>query len=154
MTIREMTPVDVEQTAQIERAVFSQPWSERSFADAAADANAVFLVAEEHVVNSCGDEADIVLGYIGMYLSPPEGEITNVAVAECFRGRGVGGALLAAMQEQAVRRGIDRVFLEVRCSNGSAIRLYERAGFEEVGVRRGFYDLPREDARLMRWDRT
>lgn len=153
MTIREMKPSDVPQAVQIEQSSFSLPWSEKSFSDAVADANAVFLVADEHVVNSGGDEADIVVGYIGMYLSPPEGEISNVAVAEAFRGGGIGGALMAAMQEQAVRLGIEQIFLEVRCSNTPAIRLYEKAGFEEIGVRRNFYDLPREDAKLMRWNR-
>lgn len=154
MTIREMKLSDVPQVVQIEQSAFSRPWSEKSFSDAVADVNAVFLVAEEHVVNSCGDEADIVVGYIGMYLSPPEGDISNVAVAEVFRGGGVGGALVAAMQEQSGRRGIDRIYLEVRCSNNPAIRLYEKAGFEEIGVRRNFYDLPREDAKLMSWNRT
>ena len=153
MTIREMKLSDVPQAVQIEQSSFSLPWSEKSFSDAVADANAVFLVADEHVVNSGGDEADIVVGYIGMYLSPPEGEISNVAVAEAFRGGGIGGALMAAMQEQAVRLGIEQIFLEVRCSNTPAIRLYEKAGFEEIGVRRNFYDLPREDAKLMRWNR-
>lgn len=153
MTIREMKLSDVPQAVQIEQSSFSLPWSEKSFSDAVADANAVFLVADEHVVNSGGDEADIVVGYIGMYLSPPEGEISNVAVAETFRGGGIGGALMAAMQEQAVRLGIEQIFLEVRCSNTPAIRLYEKAGFEEIGVRRNFYDLPREDAKLMRWNR-
>ena len=153
MTIREMKLSDVPQAVQIEQSSFSRPWSEKSFSDAVADTNAVFLVADEHVVNSGGDEADIVVGYIGMYLSPPEGEISNVAVAEVFRGGGVGGALMAAMQEQAVMRGIDQIYLEVRCSNIPAICLYEKAGFEEIGVRRDFYDLPREDAKLMRWNR-
>ncbi|MCH5333234.1 MAG: ribosomal protein S18-alanine N-acetyltransferase [Agathobacter sp.] len=153
MTIREMKLSDVPQAVQIEQSSFSLPWSEKSFSDAVADANAVFLVADEHVVNSGGDEADIVVGYIGMYLSPPEGEISNVAVAEAFRGGGIGGALMAAMQEQAVKLGIEQIFLEVRCSNTPAIRLYEKAGFEEIGVRRNFYDLPREDAKLMRWNR-
>lgn len=154
MTIREMKLSDVPQVVQIEQSAFSRPWSEKSFSDAVADANAVFLVAEEHVVNSCEDEADIVVGYIGMYLSPPEGDISNVAVAEVFRGGGIGGALVAAMQGQAERSGIDRIYLEVRCSNTPAIRLYKKAGFEEIGVRRNFYDLPREDAKLMRWNRT
>ena len=153
MTIREMKLSDVPQAVQIEQSSFSLPWSEKSFSDAVADANAVFLVADEHVVNSGGDEADIVVGYIGMYLSPPEGEISNVAVAEAFRGGGIGEALMAAMQEQAVKLGIEQIFLEVRCSNAPAIRLYEKAGFEEIGVRRNFYDLPREDAKLMRWNR-
>lgn len=154
MIIREMTLADVPQAVAIERQSFSQPWSEKSFADAVRDHNALFLAALETAGNSCGDEREAVLGYIGMYLSPPEGEITNVAVFEPFRGGGVGGALVAAMQREAGARGINEIYLEVRVSNASAIRLYTRAGFLEVGVRRGFYELPREDAKIMKWSRN
>lgn len=138
-----MTVADAARAAQIERETFSLPWSEKAFCDAVRDENALFLVAEE---------SDIV-GYIGMYLTPPEGEITNVAVAETCRGRGVGGRLVGAMQAEAAKRGVDRIYLEVRFGNATAIHVYESAGFREIGVRRGFYEFPREDARVMKWEK-
>lgn len=151
MTIRRMKAEDVQQAAQIEKAVFSRPWSEDAFAAAVNDGNALFLVAVERAVDSRGENADIVVGYIGMYVSAPEGEITNVAVAEPFRGRGFGSGLVHAMQKKAHELGVNQIFLEVRDSNEAAIRVYSAAGFAEIGKRKGFYELPREDARVMKW---
>ena len=102
--------------------------------------NTVFLVAEEN---------NKILGYIGMYLSIDEGEITNVAVSPEMRCHGIGGMLLAEAKKEAESRSVGRIVLEVRCSNDSAIRLYERNGFVNYGVRKGFYELPKEDAYIM-----
>lgn len=135
MQIKDALPVSV-----IEQETFSKPWSYQGFADALNLGNTIFLVAEED---------GKILGYIGMYMSLDEGEITNVAVLEKERQRGVGGLLLAEMKKEAERRSIARIVLEVRISNDSAIRLYERNGFKNCGIRKGFYDLPKEDAYIM-----
>ena len=102
--------------------------------------NTIFLVAEEE---------GRILGYIGMYLAMDEGEITNVAVMKQERQRGIGGMLLKEIKKEAERRAIARIVLEVRVSNASAIRLYEKEGFQNCGVRKNFYELPREDAYIM-----
>ena len=82
-------------------------------------------------------------------LSIDEGEITNVAVSPEMRCHGIGGMLLAEAKKEAESRSVGRIVLEVRCSNDSAIRLYERNGFVNHGVRKGFYELPKEDAYIM-----
>ena len=61
----------------------------------------------------------------------------------------IGGMLLAEAKKEAESRSVGRIVLEVRCSNDSAIRLYERNGFVNHGVRKGFYELPKEDAYIM-----
>ena len=122
ITVRAMQVKDAEQVSELERMIFSQPWSYQGFVDSLSLPNTVFLVAEEN---------NKILGYIGMYLSIDEGEITNVAVSP------------------AESRSVGRIVLEVRCSNDSAIRLYERNGFVNYGVRKGFYELPKEDAYIM-----
>ena len=78
-----------------------------------------------------------------------EGEITNVAVLQVQRYHGVGGLLLDELLRIAGQKGIAKIVLEVRASNDSAIRLYERKGFQKVGVRKGFYEFPKEDADIM-----
>lgn len=138
--IRKMCAADVEAVAALEKQIFSQPWSRQGFLDALERMDTIFLVA---------DADGEVAGYIGMYMALDEGEITNVAVAPQMRCRGVGNLLVAALREEAVQRGIVRVILEVRVSNVSAIRLYEKNGFVHSGIRRGFYELPREDAYIM-----
>lgn len=140
LEIRNMMPGDVAAVAQIEQEIFSQPWSEKGFLDAINLGDTIFLVAEQQ---------GQIVGYIGMYFSMDEGEITNVAVSQVQRNRGVGGCLLDELLRIAGQKGIAKIVLEVRTSNDSAIRLYERKGFQKVGVRKGFYEFPKEDADIM-----
>ena len=144
LTVRRMTSVDCEKAAQLEKVIFSQPWSEQGFLDAIAGKQNIFLVAEE---------AGEICGYIGMYQSLDEGEITNVAVAPEKRNAGIGWKLMQAALECAKEQGIVQVVLEVRVSNASAIHLYEKCGFVNCGIRKGFYDFPKEDAYIMLYDR-
>ena len=140
MIIRQMSREDIPEVAAIEKKCFSQPWSEQGFADGLNN-SAVFLIAED---------IDII-GYIGMYVSEPEGEITNVAVSPARRGEGCAKALVAAMQNWAGAHGVNRIVLEVRSHNEPAIHVYEQCGFYKIGVRRNFYRFPQEDADIMEW---
>ena len=81
ITVRAMQVKDAEQVSELERMIFSQPWSYQGFVDSLSLPNTVFLVAEEN---------NKILGYIGMYLSIDEGEITNVAVSPEMRCHGIG----------------------------------------------------------------
>lgn len=138
--IRNMKPEDVPQVAELESQTFSQPWSAKGFLDSLKLSNTIFLVACD------GQE---IVGYAGMYLSVDEGEIVNVAVAQNMRRKGIGDALLDEMAECAAKKGAQRIVLEVRVSNEPAIRLYEKHGYVRCGVRKGFYELPKEDAYIM-----
>jgi ribosomal-protein-alanine N-acetyltransferase len=142
MKIRRMTTEDAALVSEIERQSFSAPWSIQGFLDALAQDCTVFLVAE-------GDED--IAGYVGMYVSLDEGEITNVAVRPDLRGQGIAKALLKELLSYANDHGITRIVLEVRVSNAAAIGLYEGFGFEIIGTRKGFYEFPREDAHIMVW---
>ncbi len=138
--IRGIEEADCKAVAALEKDIFSQPWSEQGFLDAIKMDNTIFLLAEEE-----GD----CLGYIGMYLSLEEGEITNVAVAPEKRGLGIGDALLKESIARAKEKGIAQIVLEVRVSNEAAIHLYEKNGFKSCGIRKGFYEFPKEDAHIM-----
>ena len=81
-----------------------------------------------------------------------EGYISNIAVSPALRRQGVGMALVQALQREGKTRGLSFLTLEVRVGNREARRLYERAGFREVGLRPGYYEKPREDALLMTYD--
>ena len=140
MKIRRMTEEDCKKAAELEKAIFSQPWSERGFLDALARKENIFLAAEE---------AGELCGYLGMYQSLDEGEITNVAVKAEKRNAGIGFLLMQAAIEAAKQQQISQIVLEVRVSNGSAIHLYEKCGFVNCGIRKGFYDFPKEDAYIM-----
>lgn len=136
----EMTEAHVPQVVAIEQESFSVPWSAKSFVDA---------LALDHVLFCAALDGARVAGYCGIYLAADEGEITNVAVSADYRRRGIGRMLVGHVAGEAARRGAERIFLEVRQSNEPAIRLYEGLGFVPAGIRKGFYERPREDALVM-----
>lgn len=130
---------DVLKIAEIERASIPQPWSEAAFAAALADEKTVTLAA------FCGD---ILCGFItGVYLLDTA-DIYSVAVSSEYRKKGVGKRLLEEFFS-ALPDEVKNVCLEVRESNFPAIKLYEKLGFECVGLRKNFYQDPRENAVLM-----
>jgi ribosomal-protein-alanine N-acetyltransferase len=140
MIIRRMKEADVPQVEVIEQANFSRPWDAASFLEYLQKEDAAFLVAEE---------AGRILGYCGMIAVPDEGDVTNVAVDETLRHRGIGYALVREMQKAAWNLGVRRLFLEVREGNAPAAALYEKAGFCQVGLRKNYYSGPTENARIM-----
>ena len=142
--IRKMTLTDVWEVAQLEKEVFSAPWSEKSLEESLRRSEYRFLVAvSEHKI----------VGYIGMYQVLEEGDITNVAVHPKYQRRGIGSALVLSLLKEAGLNKIQEVTLEVRASNHTAIRLYEKNGFMAEGRRKNYYDKPKEDAVIM-WNRS
>ena len=140
--IRRMEKRDLPQVEAIEISLFSDAWSEQGFEDTLNSPYVISLVAI--------DEAeDTILGYIIMYVSFEEGEISNVAVAKSAQNRGIGSALMQAILEKGLEESVTRFILEVRVSNTPAIALYKKFGFTEIGIRRDFYEKPREDALIM-----
>jgi ribosomal-protein-alanine N-acetyltransferase len=133
---------DLGAIAKIERAAFSDPWSERSFREALSQPAIYFVAAR----SDAGD----VLGYVVAWFVADEGQIANLAVAPAGWGKGIGRALLTSALREAVSRGATDVYLEVRNSNSRARRLYGSCGFKEVGRRRNYYRLPVEDAVVLR----
>lgn len=140
MKLRRMALEDVKQVAAIEENTFSVPWSEQAFADSLALEHTIFIVAEQQ-----GE----IAGYCGMYTSFQEGEIVNVAVAQKYRRQGIGSKLLQFLFFESLKSDVTSFFLEVRKSNEPAIHLYECFGFKEIGIRKNFYEKPREDAIVM-----
>lgn len=138
--IRKMQVPDLPQVTAIENKTFSQPWSEQGFWQALSMPGNYYVVAEQ--------EGKIV-GYCGYYGTLDEGEITNVAVDEEFRCRGIGYEMVGQLLKDAKAQGIGRMVLEVRLSNVSAIHVYEKLGFIRLGVRKNFYEMPTEDALIM-----
>ena len=140
--IREMQIDDLDEVLQIEEESFSVPWTANGFF--------TFLIREDALFLSAVEEEKIV-GYIGLIQAGPEADITNVAVKESCRGKGIGRLLVGRMLDLAKSRGVEDIFLEVRVSNDPAIRLYRSFGFEPVGLRKDYYEEPKEDASVMKY---
>ena len=140
LEITEMKQEDIPAVAALEREIFSMPWSENGFLSALSSSDTLYLTAR----------ADgRVVGYCGLLQSFDEADITNVAVSPAYRGRSVGYRMLSELMEAGKTRGIERYTLEVRVSNQAALALYEKLGFASVGVRKNFYEKPKEDAVIM-----
>ena len=142
LAIRPMRAADVADIVAIERASYQFPWSEGIFRDCLR----VGYVCRVASLSRC------VTAYAVMSLGAGEAHILNLCVSEDYRCRGVGRQLLGALLERAAGAAMGEVFLEVRPSNTAAIRLYLALGFEQVGMRRGYYQSVdgREDAAVLR----
>lgn len=139
LEIRFYTDTDACFIADLEKECFSDPWSQNAIIEA-AQYGTVFLVAEEN---------GKIVGYLGMKPVLDEGYISNVAVTNSARGKGIGSALLQKLDEYAKENGIRTISLEVRPSNAPAIALYEKFGYKQVGRRRNFYSHPTEDGLIL-----
>ncbi|MFC2050298.1 ribosomal protein S18-alanine N-acetyltransferase [Chloroflexota bacterium] len=97
-------------------------------------------------------EKEYIVGIAGFWVMVDEAHITTLAVRDSYRRRGVGERLLIEIIEMAVQFNVNVVTLEVRVSNKQAHELYEKYGFQKVGLRRAYYTDNGEDALLMTTD--
>ena len=140
--LRRLGLADLDAIEGIEKRSYPTPWSRSMFAGELAKPSSICLGAYD------ADTEELV-GYLIISRYVDAWHIMNVAVDPDHRGRGVGTMLLDRLFELTAddaRRGYT---LEVRVSNATAIRLYERLGFRSRGIRRGYYTDNREDALIM-----
>lgn len=142
LQFRPMTLADTPAVIAVERSAYAFPWTEGIFRDCIR----VGYVCR--VVEMAGQ----VVGYGVMTLDAGEAHLLNLCVRGDLRQRGVGRSLLESLVTHAREQAATDLFLEVRPSNPSAIRLYAALGFQQIGVRRGYYQAAggREDALVYR----
>ncbi len=136
-----MNESHVASIAQLEKLCFSDPWSENSIATELNSRLSYWLVAVED-----GE----VVGYIGSQSVLGESDMMNVAVHPDHRRRGIAEMLVNALSHDLKERANVCLTLEVRVSNAPAIALYEKLGFQQVGLRKNYYRNPKEDALILR----
>lgn len=140
MMLREMLVEDLDQVMEIEQDLFHVPWTREGYFTFLTRKDTMFLVVEEK---------GQILGYCGLLMVLDEGDVTNVAVRRDRQKEGIGNFLMEGLIRLADGLGIRTIHLEVRESNGTAIRLYERIGFQKDGIRKDYYENPVENAILM-----
>ena len=120
---------------------YTHPWTEGTFIDCLnADYECwLFLYAGN------------VIGHGILSVAAGESHLLNVCINPDYQGRGFGRLLVEHMIALARRRRAERIFLEVRPSNTVAYNLYETLGFNEIGIRKGYYPATegREDALVL-----
>ncbi len=163
-----MTADDIEQVMDIERESFPSMWPQTAYRRELQNKLARYIVLSElppptaphapsprvwgtirRLVGSEHPEEERLLGFIGAWLMGGEAHIVTVAVRESYRRMGIGERLLIACTELAMEAEQDALTLEVRKSNDAAQRLYEKYGFDRVGLRVRYYTDNNEDAVVM-----
>ena len=132
---------DLNEIVKIENKSHLTPWTKKNFTDA-DNANNLFKVLKS--------ESNIVGYYIALFAAE-ECQLLNITVRLELKKKGFGQLMLKNLVEECRKKNIINIFLEVRLSNSSAIRLYEKNGFNEIGIRRNYYKIldGREDAIMM-----
>ncbi len=140
MTIEKLAIKHVEQIEKIERQCFSNPWSYLSIQSEIDNENSVFIVALDN---------ETVTAYAGMHVTYGEYYINNIAVKPEYRKKGIATRLLEILIDIVSECKGEFITLEVRKSNESAIKLYEKMSFKVEGTRKNYYEKPTEDALIM-----
>ncbi len=138
-TVFEMQERHIEDVIDIENICFSHPWSKQSIIDAKNNHTRFFVFEKD----------GRAVGYVGVSAILDEGYITNIAVLPEYRKQGVATALFTKLDDFANENKLSFISLEVRKNNQNAISLYEKFGYKTEGVRKNFYDAPKEDAYIM-----
>ncbi len=138
-----MTPRDLDDVVEVEREIYPFPWTRGNFADALAAGYSAWVLRGPQ---------DALQAYAIVMPVLDEAHLLNLSVARAHQGGGLGFATLRWVSEVAREYGARSLLLEVRPSNAPALRLYERYGFQRIGLRRAYYPAHegREDAVVMR----
>jgi ribosomal-protein-alanine N-acetyltransferase len=138
-----MIEADIPAVLVIEGLSFSNPWSDATFRGEVQNKGISFPVVIVH------EPDQRVAGYIIYWQIRDEVQITNIALHPDFRGRGIGETVLTVILKEVSGKGATFVTLEVRSSNMPAVSLYRKLGFKVLGIRKGYYGNPVEDAYVM-----
>ncbi len=139
--LRTMQASDLDVILSIESDVYDYPWTRGNFDDSLRAGHQAWVMVY----------ANEIIGYAVMMLVLDEAHLFNISIAKSYQKQGLGQALLNDMIASAKSSDAQNMFLEVRASNVPARNLYEKIGFVEVHIRRGYYQAKtgREDAVLM-----
>ena len=142
LALRTMDYGDVDQVMRIEQCIYPYPWTAGNFIDS-LDSGYVCMVAELD---------GPLVGYAVLMPSVDEAHLLTIGIATEHQRKGLGEEVLGRMMAMAHESGINRIILEVRPTNAPALALYRKCGFQQIGLRRGYYPADnngREDAIVM-----
>jgi ribosomal-protein-alanine N-acetyltransferase len=132
---RPMLFEDITRVMEIESQVYNHTWTEGIFRDCIRVGYHCWVYEIHGVIQAYGLVS----------VAANEAHILNICVAREYQRQGYGKKMLHKLMDVSEEKGVDSIFLEVRESNDVAARLYEREGFNRVGLRKGYY--PAEEGR-------
>lgn len=140
LSLREMKLNDSVRIAELEQEIFTDAWTQTGIEETFVQSHSVIVVAEED---------SKIQGYCILYVVLDEAEIARIGVTERVRHGGVGSLILQFGEKICKETGVERLLLDVREGNLPARKFYEKHGFLVDGIRKNFYDNPKEDGVLM-----
>lgn len=135
-----MNSSHIEGVFEVSKLSLKETWNKESIEKELSNKLAKYLVALD---------GDNVVGFVGMWIVFDEGDITNIAVHPNYRKQGIGNLLMNNLISLCKENKINSLTLEVRESNIKAQNLYKKHEFKEEGLRKNFYDNPKENAIIM-----
>ena len=140
MLIRPMTKKDLNKVLAIENDSFISPWNDKQFNyELNENPYAILLVA---------DYKGVICGFIDFWITFDVAQVNQIAVLSSLRKKGIGQVLMQDMINRVTNAGVNKITLEVRTQNDKAIALYEKFGFKEALIKKGYYDNG-DDAKFM-----
>ena len=136
---------DLPEVLAIENDVYPHPWTRGNFLDSLYSGYETWTLR---------DPSGVLAGYFLVMLAVDEAHLLNISVRRDLHGKGIGRMQLDKVVEVAREKGMASILLEVRPSNQRALAVYHRYGFQQIGVRKGYYPAAnntREDAIVMRF---
>jgi ribosomal-protein-alanine N-acetyltransferase len=133
-----MEEVDIEEVLLTEASSHISPWKAKNFIDC----------IQSHYWNYVFIDRDATVGFLGHCVVMPgfeEVHLLNITIHPSHRRKGIAQNAIRALEKTCLERNFQRILLEVRVSNTVAIRLYRKLGFEQIGVRKGYYPMPKQE---------
>lgn len=151
-----MQAVDLDEVLKIESMSHIHPWTKGNFSDSLAAGHWAYCVRPQldQVVKGSYLDPEVLWAYCILFPAVDELHLLNITVSPQLRKLGVGRRMMAAIEGIAAQQKMPRIILEVRPSNVAAVTLYQKLGYEQIGVRKNYYPLnaqtgTREDALVM-----
>ncbi len=140
-SIRPMQAIDLAEVLTIEQASYDFPWTEGIFRDCLKKKYPSMLFVQQKRI----------LAYVVFQFIVDECHLLNLCIRQEDRRQGLATKMVQYLMNQARQNDMGSIFLEVRKSNTAAIKLYDRLGFNEIGLRRDYYpgSSGREDALVL-----
>lgn len=140
--IREINDIQLEQIGSMEQLIFADAWSLESLRSTKGSNHG-------NIVASIDNVTKVIQGYLIYYCMGDEIELARIATSPDARGQGIGQCLMGYLEKEAIQSNMERILLEVRIGNRPAINLYEKCGYESIGIRKAYYLNPVEDGNIM-----
>jgi [ribosomal protein S18]-alanine N-acetyltransferase len=140
LIIKKMSEQNIEDIIEIEKLHFPNPLSRNSFLCELNNNYSYFFVVffEERAI-----------GYFGFHIIFDEAELLTICVKSEYSREGIGSFIIKTIFEKCKSANVKKIFLEVRSENLTAINLYKKNGFKEIGIRKNYYSRPIDDALIM-----